>query len=391
MNLVQRQQRLDGLLAAFQPLWHAQPFHELRPAWCAEWPALASALQALDDGAEAHLAADDAAAAALVARHIPELGELLDLVDLADCRAVAPPEAGRFWAWGIPGRKRAQIEAFAAAARCSQRPVIDWCGGKGHLGRLLALHWDQRVTTLEIDHVLCAEGAQLAERAGAEQQFVATDVRQPGRYLQGGRHAVALHACGDLHRTLVAGAAGQGLAALDLAPCCYYRGIRRSYEPLSGTLLNRLSVDDARLAVTELVTAAPRQARQRDREMAWKLGFDAWRRQASGSDCYRNFRPVPAPWMRASFAEFMGLIAGRERLPVPGTHQMDLLEQRGWTRQREVMRLSILRHVFRRPLEVWLALDLAVRLKNDGYSVSLGRFCERRLTPRNLLISARLN
>ena len=32
MNLVQRQQRLDGLLAAFQPLWHAQPFRELRPA-----------------------------------------------------------------------------------------------------------------------------------------------------------------------------------------------------------------------------------------------------------------------------------------------------------------------------------------------------------------------
>ena len=55
------------------------------------------------------------------------------------------------------------------------------------------------------------------------------------------------------------------------------------------------------------------------------------------------------------------------------------------------MRLSIMRNAFRRPLEVWLALDLAVRLENDGYSVNLGRFCERRLTPRNLLISARLN
>jgi len=54
------------------------------------------------------------------------------------------------------------------------------------------------------------------------------------------------------------------------------------------------------------------------------------------------------------------------------------------------MRLSIVRHAFRRPLEVWLALDLAVRLENDGYAVDLGRFCERPLTPRNLLISARL-
>ena len=105
---------------------------------------------------------------------------------------------------------------------------------------------------------------------------------------------------------------------------------------------------------------------------------------------YVNFRPVPASWMRGSFAEFMVLMTRREQLPEPDAHRMASLEERGWERQREVMRLSIIRHAFRRPLEVWLALDLAVLLENDGYSVSLGRFCERRLTPRNLLISARL-
>jgi len=65
-------------------------------------------------------------------------------------------------------------------------------------------------------------------------------------------------------------------------------------------------------------------------------------------------------------------------------------EANGWRRQREVMRLSIVRHAFRRALEVWLALDLAVYLKNRGYVVELGSFCERQLTPRNLLISAQL-
>jgi len=53
------------------------------------------------------------------------------------------------------------------------------------------------------------------------------------------------------------------------------------------------------------------------------------------------------------------------------------------------MRLSVVRHVFRRPLEIWLALDLAVYLENRGYTVDLGSFCARQLTPRNLLISAR--
>jgi hypothetical protein len=156
-------------------------------------------------------------------------------------------------------------------------------------------------------------------------------------------------------------------------------------------LLTVVSGDDARLAVTEAVTAAPRRVRQRDREMAWKLGFDAWRRRQSGDDGYRSFRPVPAAWSRGSFGEFMQLMGQREKLEAPAASARDEFERRGWQRQREVMRLSIVRHAFRRPLEVWLALDLAVRLENDGYAVRLCRFCERRLTPRNLLISARLD
>jgi hypothetical protein len=124
--------------------------------------------------------------------------------------------------------------------------------------------------------------------------------------------------------------------------------------------------------------------------MAWKLGFDTWRRLHDDSDGYRSFRPVPAAWSRGSFGEFMQQMAQREMLAVPAASDMDELERRGWQRQREVMRLSIVRHAFRRPLEVWLALDLAVRLENDGYVVQLRRFCERSLTLRNLLISARL-
>jgi hypothetical protein len=139
------------------------------------------------------------------------------------------------------------------------------------------------------------------------------------------------------------------------------------------------------------VTAAPRRLRQRDQEMAWKLAFDVWRREVDGVDEYRSFKPVPAAWMRGNFTDFMARMAQRERVAAPAAQRMDALERRGWERQREVMRLSIVRQAFRRPLEIWLALDLAVRLENDGYAVNIGRFCERRLTPRNLLISARLN
>ena len=390
MNLVARQRALDRVLSACRPFWHAQPFREIRPDWCRRWPALTADLLALDDGGQARLADDGEAAAAFVARHVPEVAVLPELADVAAGAQGAFADHDRFWDRDIPGRKRAQIVAFVATVQASGLPVVDWCGGKGHLGRLLAGQWKVRVSTLDIDPVLCADGEVLAARAGVEQDFVVADATLPGARLDRGRHAVALHACGHLHRALITRAAPSGLAALDVVPCCYHRGIAGEYRTLSGSLLTVVSSDDARMAVTEAVTAAPRRVRQRDREMAWKLGFDTWRRLQSGGDGYRSFRPVPAAWSRGSFGEFMRLMTQREKLALPAARDMDELERRGWQRQREVMRLSIVRHAFRRPLEVWLALDLAVRLENDGYAVQLSRFCERRLTPRNLLISARL-
>ena len=52
----------------------------------------------------------------------------------------------------VPGRKWQQIEAFGAALTFTQTPAhwLDWCAGKGHLGRRL-LQPGQHLTCLEYD------------------------------------------------------------------------------------------------------------------------------------------------------------------------------------------------------------------------------------------------
>ncbi|MNT60344.1 hypothetical protein D3C72_1979200 [compost metagenome] len=50
--------------------------------------------------------------------------------------------------------------------------------------------------------------------------------------------------------------------------------------------------------------------------------------------------------------------------------------------------LELVRGLFRRPLEVWLLLDRALYLEEQGYAVRLGTFCDYHLTPRNLLLLA---
>ncbi len=388
-RLAERRQRLDALLLACRSLWHAQPFRELRPAWCETWPALTDELLALPDATVVALNDDCEAALAYLARHLQELAELPALTSISP-RPVSPlGTQGARWAWEVPGRKQGQIEAFAAACQPSGASVLDWCGGKGHLGRRLALEWRLPVHTLEIDPVLCAEGGKLAGKLPIEQHFWQRDALSVTDWPQTGQHAVALHACGELHRRLITQGCAAGVRHFDVAPCCYYRGVEQVYQPLAGTGPLSLTRDDTRLAVTETVTASPRLARQRDREMAWKLGFDLFRREVSGS-AYRSFKPVPAAWFRSSFVEFLQQMARREGLsPEVAGRLAGRLEGQGWQRQREVMRLSIVRHAFRRALEIWLVLDLAAYLENSGYTVELGTFCQRRLTPRNLLISAR--
>jgi hypothetical protein len=389
VRLVERRQRLDAELFESHDLWHPQPFREFRPQWCEHWPSLVDQLMGLPESDIAALNDDGAAALTLLARHIPALSTLAFLADLPAFQGVPLPERGAHWAWEIPGRKRQQIEAFAAAAGQGRQPVLDWCGGKGHLGRLLALTWQTPVHTLEIDGGLCEAGESLARRAGVRQEFVVSDALTVADWPQAGQHAVALHACGELHRRLIRDGVEKGVGRFDVAPCCYYRGVAGNYQPLSAHLQLLLTRDDTRLAVTETVTSSPRETRQRDRGIAWKLGFDAYRRMVTG-DAYRSFKPVPEAWIRAEFADFLGLMAEREGLPLPSTSVAAEFETRGWQRRDEVMRLSIVRHAYRRAIEVWLALDLASFLGERGYEVGLGSFCDRRLTPRNLLISARL-
>ena len=388
MKLGERQRQLDALLSEFRPFWHPQPFRDPVPAWACHWPALARTLESLSDDEVAKLNDDSPAALDLVARHCPEVIGLVPLMHLPQRTTRPLPVQGQFWDWEIPGRKRAQIEAFVAAIEPAQQPALDWCSGKGHLGRLLALAWQVPVHSLERDAALCEAGRALADRAGVPQSFVQADALACAAWPKRGEHAVALHACGHLHRRLVQRATEVGAAGLDIAPCCYHLGVTESYRPLSPGTQLELTRDDLRLAVTETVTAKSRETRLRDRGLAWKLGFDAYRRR-SGHDEYRTFKPVPEGWLRGSFFEFMQHMTLREGLPPLALAHADEFEAIGWRRHREVMHFSVVRHAFRRALEVWLALDLARYLEQSGFAVTLGTFCERTLTPRNLLLSAR--
>ena len=129
----------------------------------------------------------------------------------------------------IPGRKRGADRGVCHDRRYIGPSRDRLVRRQGASGRLLAGRWKVPVTTLDSDPALLRGWRDMAARAGVEQDFAVADVTpHAGAFLDRSRHAVALHACGHLHRVLVARAAPSGLAALDVVPCCYHHGMKET-------------------------------------------------------------------------------------------------------------------------------------------------------------------
>jgi hypothetical protein len=392
-ELLARFTALDTFLTAHQALWKPRPFTHLQLPWETTYPELAAWLRgrSLEEAESAHNHP------ALVEAPQPfaslaDMSLALSALDQLPAHALQAP-VHRLNV-DVPGRKWQQIEAFASRLQFAgtARHWLDWCAGKGHLGRRL-LQPGQQLTCLEYDPALVASGQALSQRhrlhaLHVEQDVLAADAAS----LLKGRHTpVALHACGDLHVRLIRLASTAGCKQLAIAPCCYNRTSLDRYSPMSsaaGSSALQLSLDDLGLPMSETVTAGARVRRQRDTSMARRLGFDLLQRQVRGVDEYLPTPSLPSVWLEKPFAEYCQHLADLKELSTIGTQDWPALEATGWQRLAQVRNLELLRGLFRRPLELWLLLDRALFLQEQGYTVRLGTFCESSLTPRNVLLLA---
>lgn len=395
-DLLAHFQALDSWLHQHQPLWRPRPFTALSLDWEAELPELALWLRSrsLEQAEAAHNQPH--------LLHAPEpfqqlASQSLALTQLPDLRAPVPSPVPEILSRHIPGRKWQQISYFAATLTrqwtTAPNHWLDWCAGKGHLGRLLAWQGGQPLICLERDVALNLEGAKLGQLSGVSSQHLDADVLtdQAWRHLQPGHSVVALHACGQLHMTLLEQAARRQCVQLALSPCCYNRISTETYQPLSAAARRgqlQLSRDDLGLPMQESITAGQRTRRLRDQSMAWRLAFDLWQRQARNTDDYLPTPSRPESAMQLGLRDFCLDLAAHHDLQMTEPADWTELEQKGWQRLAQVRNLELLRGLFRRPLEVWLLLDRALYLQEAGYQVQAGEFCDYQLTPRNLLLLA---
>ncbi|WP_027611241.1 methyltransferase [Pseudomonas sp. URIL14HWK12:I6] len=392
--LLARFTALDAFLIEHQALWKPRPFTYLSLPWETAYPELASWLRgrSLEDAEFVHNhpadlidAPEPFASLAALSAELSAVGELPE-------HALETP--GHRLNVDVPGRKWQQIEAFASRLSFASPPAhwLDWCSGKGHLGRRL-LGAGQQLTCVEYDPALVASGQALSQRHHLHALHVEQDVlaADAASVISAQHTPVALHACGDLHVRLMQLASAAGCQQMAIAPCCYNRIDRSEYQALSCAGMRsalQLSLEDLALPMSETVTAGARVRRQRDTSMARRLAFDLLQRQVRGVDEYLPTPSLPSAWLEKPFADYCRDLAALKELSTIGTPDWQALEAAGWQRLAEVRNLELLRGLFRRPLELWLNLDRAIFLTEQGYVVRLGTFCDAPLTPRNFLLLA---
>ena len=425
---------VDAGLVSGESLWRPKPWRTLPVPWRHTHQQLHRDVLRLSDLELEGLQADDEALYDWLSVRVPPfklMAEASSTLHAAasSCAPSVQRARGRAHA-GVPGKKWAQVEAFAAAVPKRRLPAIEWCSGKGFLSqRLLAHGTVSSSVCLEIDASLVQKGQELASRKALPLTFVQWDCLgaeplPPGAGAEERAAHVALHACGGLHRQMVRSAVLAGAGQVAVAPCCYHRHpTGEHWHPLSRTAAaSRLSLSqsDLKLASAGECAAKRRDQRLREREQHWRLAFAAWHRRAHARKGGGGRSDEKVDWARASrlpsvptpllsqgssseatlngfksFCEW-GAMADGESLPTRSMlgsalgawteREARLCLALGAAQSARIARLELVRQAFRRPLEIWLILDLCLYLEEEGYAVHVAEICARSLSNRNLMV-----
>ncbi|MEZ9565673.1 SAM-dependent methyltransferase [Vibrio artabrorum] len=386
---------LDLFLLEHQAYWRSEPFHlcqTQQQPWKKINRPLVDWLDSLNKENIQTLKDQPQLLVEELTRFFPQLDTAKQTVQF-ERTALIGLDLPRSTADGVPGRKLQQIMAMGEAAleHHQGKEWLEWCAGKGFLGRILSQQSNQKVTSFEWQQSLCESGQKIADDHQLKMNFVQGDAFSDDAddVFNSNQHAVALHACGDLHVELVKKCVTHGLPAVTISPCCYHLIRDETYQPMSSVAKNStltLSRSDLRIPLQETVTGGERVKRHRQLEMSYRLGFSQLLKVELHIDEY-----IPVPSIRKSelaggFESFCRWAVEVKEISLGADVDFEFYLAQGEKLFWEMEKLSLVQQAFRRPLEVWLALDRAIYLQEQGYEVSIEAFCERSVTPRNLLI-----
>jgi hypothetical protein len=396
--------QLDRFLFNHQEYWRYQPFQLVTRHNLGDFPwhntnrLLCQHLEQLNDVDVEQLRQHGDRLEQWISPHIQSLSAWLEQVSFP-CSTAEDPTLQSLNASvynGIPGRKVAQLNAMASTVleQHKGKRWLEWCAGKGYLGRIIAAVSRQEVISFEFQTQLCQEGQEIARQKRLPMTFVQGDAFLPAAksVFNSDMHALALHACGDLHVRLLEYGCEKRLPAITIAPCCYHLTQSEEYQPLSTAYrdaLLSLSREELRIPLQETVTGGERVKRHRQIEMTYRLGFDLIVKHELNQEEYLPVPSIKKSFLADGFVAFCHWAAEQKGYLLADIDFDNylLLAENKFT---QMEKLALVQQAFFPLIEAWIILDKVIYLEEQGYRVTVMRFCDKFVTPRNILIHAEL-
>jgi hypothetical protein len=386
-SLEKNTNEIGHLLEQYQDFWSGRPFGQEKLSWEDKFPELSQFLRSWspEDVEKFERHPHLHPRTPLLLKEIFQHGSsLTELPILYDSKFSLPPKLS----YHIKERKWSQITHLLSMMNPPYSGFVDWCCGKGHLGRTLSQVFDVPLRGLDIDPALI-EQAQHLSKLQKEQCFTTCDLLQRQHVPQMEGTMVALHSCGDLLDCAMNVMVEQNMEQGIFVSCCYHR-IKSSYWNHKSNLCSqhklRLTTFDLRIPSTFEYSASAKIRVRRRREMEYRVGFDLLLRDVLGNKTYQQISSVPDKWKDGSFEEFVKKLSEREGVSIEDGRDLNAYLRKGKEKLCQIRGLGSLRSLFSRLIELWIVGDRALWLQEQGRDVHVGIFAPEEVTPRNLVI-----
>jgi len=363
------------------------------PSWCEArgWTGFLrgladDVLTALErDGLAGHVGLMAAAPASLVAlaRDVAR-ATALQKADAASPHEVAKRRASP--------RKRVQVASFARLVRGlspTASRVVDLGSGHGHLTRHLAQELGLVAEGWELDAARARVATSLV--SDGRTRFVVADARELGGTLTSADVVVGLHACGELADHAIKGAIVAGASVAVVACCPQKRAGGRA--PLS--IAEGTAAEDVTLPHPALGLANVRDGEVRV-ETVWAECVSARvRRMALRGALHAAGCPLgPGEEMRGinrrrasgPLADLVAQAFTQRGLPLPSRALLAESERKAREAHHLARRWELPRTMLARLVEVWIALDRAAYLRQNGYLTDVRELFGAEVSPRNVSV-----
>lgn len=274
----------------------------------------------------------------------------------------------------------------------AKKAVVEWCAGKGHLGRFLADEKQCNVLSIEYNEELCQQGQILADKQQLNIEYLHKDVHCADIENISKRYpsAQALHACGDLHLSLIKSC--DNFEHLTIVPCCYHLTEQENYHPISEYAQKsqlQLHKSDLSLCVKEVVTGSAKTAIKNDQKILWRMAFNAWYKESYNDNEYLSLPTIKDSQLSQGVECFFIWAAKKKSLTLSDNIDYEAYLEQGATRLQTIRRIEVVQHFFKPFIEQWLNIDKAIFLQEHGFDVDVFECWPKHISPRNTMLVAK--